>query len=728
MPEAMKELFALYDVTSFSFPQTSSDLLEELVEKASRLFGAIRIALALPERNAQQVVHTWGFRNIKEAQQCLAEAGDHCFVYRFRPESLGWLYIECPDSLSPQEHRLCLILARTVEGIIQQKKAQDDLLASEQEKAIILDSLAEQLVFMDENQRIRWVNASAARLIGMKSKQVVGKHCQEIIKGHCGPCNGCPAVMALQTGEPKQRVVTTGRERILDIRSYPVKREDGSIKGVLGTISDITEQVQAKEALRLLEDRYRHILTTLQEGYYEVDLAGTITFCNKAADHLLGYKSGELIGKNFRSFVRKPYSAFRTFGQVFFTGQPKRGLVLELLSKRGNFRFIELSITPILGKDNSVTGFCGLALDVTEQKEYQEKLEYFSWHDALTGLFNRAYFEEQLDSLDSIADSQFPVTVLSADLDGLKLINDTMGHVQGDELLKICARILKESIRSGDIVARIGGDEFGLILHKTGARLAEKVIGRIQAAVNEHNRANPSLPLSISIGFATSDGKRSLHDTFRKADDRMFSDKLHRSAKMRSQLVNTLTAALGERDSITNKHAERLQELCLELGKRVGLPPQNQDDLALLARVHDLGKVGIPDSILFKKGPLTSEERTIMQEHSEKGYRIASSSPELAPIARFILCHHERWDGQGYPLGLKEEEIPLECRILALADAYDAMTSDRPYRKAMSQRNALAEIKRGAGTQFDPQLAEEFVRMIRGTDYQEHLSEHTAEK
>lgn len=719
----MTELLALYDVTSFSYPQTANGLLAELVEKTSRLFGALRVALALPERNGEQAVLTWGFKDSDEVQSCLNRAGDHCLVYYFQPKSLGCLYIECNQPLSPQERRLGLILARTVEGIVGQKKIRDDLKAAEQEKAVILDSLAEQLLFIDKNRRIKWANASAAQSVGLTPDQMVGKYCYQTVKGHCGSCDHCLALELLQTGEPKQQVIASSSGRILDVRAYPVRHEDGTFKGVLKTVTDITEQVQAKEALRLSETRYRQIVATLQEGYYELDVTGTITFCNDAACRLLGYEPGALVGKSFRQLVKTPRVAVRMFYHVYVTGQPRQGLVLELKHKMGQLRFAELSITPIKNKSGEVTGFCGVAWDITERKKHEEKLEYLGWHDALTGLFNRARFEQQLKELD---DASFPVTVLTADLDGLKLINDTMGHPHGDELLKACAGILKRSVRAGDLVARIGGDEFGAILTKSGEEVAEAVIRRIRLALNDHNSTNPRLPVSLSIGVATSYERESLQETFKKADDRMLGDKLHRSIRRKNQLVNALTAALAERDYTTKLHAERLQDLCPKLGRRLGLSEREQADLALLARVHDVGKVGIPDSILFKRGTLSGEERTIMQQHPEKGYRIASSSPDLAHIARLVLCHHERWDGQGYPLGLKGDNIPLECRILALVDAYDAMISNRPYRMAMSQQQALAEIKRCAGTQFDPQLAEEFIQMIRETNPQDFLSESTA--
>ena len=192
----------------------------------------------------------------------------------------------------------------------------------------------------------------------------------------------------------------------------------------------------------------------------------------------------------------------------------------------------------------------------------------------------------------------------------------------------------------------------------------------------------------------------------------MYREKLHRSRSARSAIVKTLMKALEERDYITGGHGDRLQNLVEDLARSMDLTERNIADLRLLAQFHDIGKVGIPDRILFKKGPLTSEEWLEMQRHSEIGHRIALSAPELAPVAEWILKHHEHWDGSGYPLGLKGEEIPMECRILAIADAYDAMVSDRPYKQAVSHDKAIAELKRCSGTQFDPKLLMVFIDVL----------------
>ncbi len=208
------------------------------------------------------------------------------------------------------------------------------------------------------------------------------------------------------------------------------------------------------------------------------------------------------------------------------------------------------------------------------------------------------------------------------------------------------------------------------------------------------------------------EGTTPLLETYKEADDLMYRDKLHKGAGAKSQILKSLMIALGERDFITEGHALRLVKICSKMGRKANLSHKQISNLSLLAQVHDLGKVGIPDHILFKKGSLNDEEWKIMRTHSEKGHRIASASADLYGIANLILHHHEYWDGSGYPSGLAGEEIPVECRILAIADAFDAMTSDRPYLKAKSKKIALKELKDNAGSQFDPHLVDLFLKMI----------------
>ncbi|MEW5897748.1 MAG: HD domain-containing phosphohydrolase [Bacillota bacterium] len=376
----------------------------------------------------------------------------------------------------------------------------------------------------------------------------------------------------------------------------------------------------------------------------------------------------------------------------------------------GKRKTLLLNVVPL--KTAGKTVLYGIGQDITERKEMEERLKYLSLHDPLTGLYNRAYFEQEMRRTED--DRNVPVGIIVCDVDGLKLVNDSLGHEKGDALLAATAAAIKSAFRKGDMIARIGGDEFAALLPKTDRAAVESACSRIRKAVAEHNAACPELPLSISIGFAVaSGGPVDLDRLPREADNNMHREKLHRTTSTRSAIVQALTKALEARDHLTEGHAERLQELVAALAADLGLPEYKIADLRLLARFHDIGKVGIPDRILFKPGSLTPEEIKEMQRHCEIGYRIALSIPDLAPIAEYIRKHHEWWNGKGYPLGLKGEEIPLECRILAIADAYDAMTSDRPYRRKMRPEEAVAELKKWAGIQFDPRLVERFVGLLK---------------
>lgn len=359
---------------------------------------------------------------------------------------------------------------------------------------------------------------------------------------------------------------------------------------------------------------------------------------------------------------------------------------------------------------NTVTSELNERTEALEQANAE--LRYASTHDALTGLYNRRYFEQALKEM--AAGCAGSVAIVVCDLDGLKLINDTVGHACGDELLHMASTIFRTVFPVDSVIARIGGDEFSVLLADVTPTDVEGYCRALRREVDGWNEFDSLVPLSISVGYSISEGGAVDHaDLFKTADDNMYREKLSHSQSVRSNLLQTLTKTLGERDYITDGHARRLQDLAVSLAIAVGMPRSRQVDMQLFARFHDIGKVGIPEHILFKPAALTPEERQVMQRHSEIGYRIAQSSVDLLPIAEWILKHHEWWDGNGYPLGLSGDTIPVECRILSIVDAYDAMTSKRPYRVAVSREEALAELQRCSGVQFDPALVTIFVEQMK---------------
>ncbi len=338
-------------------------------------------------------------------------------------------------------------------------------------------------------------------------------------------------------------------------------------------------------------------------------------------------------------------------------------------------------------------------------------IEFLSYHDTLTGLYNRHYMEEISEQLN--LPQNLPAAVIMGDVNGLKIINDAFGHQAGDNLLKNATALLQKNCKADALIARWGGDEFVVFLPQTSLSEAEEItrqIGNTPIAVR-----SGSLQCSLSLGCSVKNSPEdSIADILRQAEESMYRHKLLNGKSYRNAVINTLLATLYENSNETEEHSRRLENHCHLIGREMEISSVEMAELSLLALLHDIGKVGIDPRILKKPGELTAEEWVEMRRHPEIGCRIAQANPELAMIADFILAHHERWDGKGYPYGLKGEEIPLPCRILAVADAFDAMTHDRVYRKGMSQEKALREIRKNSGTQFDPAVVGIFLRHAGG--------------
>ena len=467
----------------------------------------------------------------------------------------------------------------------------------------------------------------------------------------------------------------------------------------------IQDNKRAAEALRKSQAGNQALINAIPDAMFIIKSDGTFVDYKATHEQLFVLPDG-FLGKTVAEIFPAEIAekTMQSIGLALKTGDTQ---IFEYqLLFRGKLEHYEARL--VASGEEEILAICR---NITDRKAMEEEMKRLSLHDSLTGLYNRAFFEEQMKRLQTVRDAGAGLIV--CDVDGLKIVNDSLGHAMGDIILKAVATILRDSFRTGDLVARIGGDEFAVLIPAATTLEFEAACRRIRDKVDKYNTDNSTVPISLSLGFAVSHpGAADMNALFKEADNNMYREKLHRQQSARSSIVQALMKALEARDFITEGHGDRLGDLVDTFARSLGLPENAVADLRLLARFHDIGKVGIPDSILFKADRLTDEEWLIMRRHCEIGYRIAMSAPDLAPIADWILRHQEWWNGQGYPLGIAGQDIPLACRILALADAYDAMTNDRPYRKAMTHEEARAAIRECAGSQFDPHLATLFLEML----------------
>lgn len=484
-------------------------------------------------------------------------------------------------------------------------------------------------------------------------------------------------------------------------------------------IQDINERKRAKEALEESERSKSVLLANIPGMAYRClyNRDWTMLFVSDGCFELTGYRPEDLVRNKtlpFNCLIKDEYREMLWLEwERVLAGHKTFKSEYAITTASGENKWVLETGQGVYGSDGTVEAIEGIIIDITNLKEKEEEIRYINEHDHLTGLYNRQYFEKKLSEMKM--EENLPLSVLVADINGLHLINEAFGQHEGDLIIIKSARTIRNCCRDKDILARVGGDEFGIIMPLTDNAEAHELLDSIKSACVSFNGNNgPKSPeINISMGYATiSDELELAEEALKTANEYMRNRKLFSQQSSYSDIINSIMTTVYEKSQETERHAERLAELSTRVGRMLNLMEKDLGELQLLGMLHDIGKIGIDDKILNKPGKLTEEEWAIMKRHPEIGYRIARASHKLARIADYILTHHERWDGAGYPKGLKGEDIPLLSRILAVADAYDAMTEDRVYRKAMSKEQAVEEIRRNAGTQFDPLIANIFIETI----------------
>jgi|GEM_PF-1364523 len=482
------------------------------------------------------------------------------------------------------------------------------------------------------------------------------------------------------------------------------------VKRILSASIDITESKYQEEKNRDLENQLQLLVAEMPVGlvlfeavYDELNIPIDFTYLNvnQSFEDFSELKAEDIIGKTISDVLpNSEKSWIQTFAQVLSTGQPTH---YEEHSKRLNKYYSVKAYSP---KQNQVAV---LFEDITQRKQMDEKILFASKHDYLTSLPNRRFFDEKIREMDQ--PQNYPLVVSMMDIDGLKLINDTLGHFVGDQAIIAVAKQLQVTFGEHAFVARTGGDEFMIVCVNT-------LISEFKQKSNEMIETMTKIKIqgvdiSLSFGIAVkSESTELIQDIIIKSENDMYANKVLHGQSARNQIIVTLFDALKNKYEEEKIHSSRVSQYCSLMGECLGLSEGEKLELELAGRMHDIGKISIPDTILRKPGKLNDEEWNIMRNHTTNGYQILRSADQYSRLAEYSLTHHERMDGKGYPQGLKGEEIPLFSRIIAICDAYEAMTSDRQYRKAMTSQEAVKEIIRCAGTQFDEKLVKIFIEDV----------------
>ncbi len=480
-------------------------------------------------------------------------------------------------------------------------------------------------------------------------------------------------------------------------------------------ISDINisekDHDSLEKALEESEEKYRDLIEALPLGVIELDREGIIESVNQSALDILGCSREDLLKKHFTAVEAIEEGNLRSYFKLFdyaVNGERKIPAEIVFTGADGSETYVETSYN-LVKKGPRIANIQVLLEDITDSKKTRRELEYLRFHDQLTGLYNRAFMDQEIKRLD--VSRKLPMSIILGDINGLKLVNDAFGNDEGDRLLCMIADIFRRSCRREDIIARYGEDEFIVLLPNTDAETVSGIGNRIMEMCKSISRDH--FHFVMSLGKATKTGlETGFNEILTEARDLLYRNKLTGGKSVPGNAVTALVDSLMGRGYETKEHIKRIEKMADQMANALQLPKSQSDDLILLASLHDLGKVAIPDEILKEKEKLSREDWEIIRSYPEIGYNIARQSFKFSHIADYILSHHERWDGKGYPRQLKEEDIPLLSRIMAILDAYDVMRTGRFYKKTLSKKEAVRELRECSGSQFDPALVEAFIGII----------------
>lgn len=576
---------------------------------------------------------------------------------------------------------------------------------------------------------------------------------------HSNDRTRCRQVLAqaVRDGKPfslESRIVhKDGTIRWIRTAGWGTRSTTGEVARLLGTVEEITEYKRQEEHLRTSEERFALAMDATGDGLFDWEIpTGTVTV-NRSWLRWLGYTEGATTRTiDFWETICHPedlQEAARRLESIIHRCYTTCEFEHRLRHRDGHWVWV-LVRAKVANRDEEgqATRIVGTHVDITARKQLEAERERLMEEavaqadcDPLTTLLNHRTFYHRLQ-VEAMRAQQENTTlgVIVMDMDNFKFFNDTYGHLVGDEVLCSVAETLRGACRAGDAVARLGGDEFALLLSRVSREEAEEAVARVREAVQTLTfRAageQAAVPLRLSVGVSLfPEETNSSSEAVYLADARAMRDKSGESGNdaaevLRASLceasdgfamLDSLVVAVDRKDRYTRRHSSDVLCWSGRIGRAMRLPTEEVRSLEIAALVHDVGKIGVPVQMLRQPGSLSEAETTAIQQHAALGDLLVGAVPELSHTRDAVRHHHERWDGAGYPDGLAGDAIPLAARVLAVADAFSAMTTDRPYRVGMQPEQALEVLERGAGQQWDPLCVRILTSLLRRQELMVHI-------
>jgi len=642
------------------------------------------------------------------AQMLTGDKSSNHVVKRYLRKDGSYLWAELYTTPCYEPAEFAPYFLSTIIDISLRVQYEEELEDMKKMLVTFLDASEDKIIIKDEAFRYLVVNKAASEFFGKEKSELRGRSDYDFLSD---VVSGQTRVTDKEVLRKNTLIRSEERvgDKVYETRKFPVPLADGKI-GVGAFIRDITEIAARETELKTMIIRTKAMFANHDAMIMALEIdTGKIIEVNPATERFFGYTLAEfqqMMVHDINIMGREESEKLRHLAAERIQSK----LTSRYRLKSGAVSLLESYSCPVPYEDRMV--LFSIMFDVTQREEGAKQIHYLAYHDYLTGIYNRRFFDESFNSMASTGEF-YPLGVIMGDMNGLKLFNDTFGHAQGDAAIIELVERMKQCIPPDVQLARIGGDEFAMILTQTNESEIRSYLDHLEQKLDSLCNHPEGTAISISFGYGLQRKQDdSLDALLKEAEAFMYNRKYYSNRSSRSSAVHVILETLFTKSEREKIHSDRVSQISEAIAKCMKLDKDTTDKIRVAGLLHDIGKIGIEESILNKPDKLDNKEWEIMKLHSAKGAKILGNTIEFHDIADWVLAHHERYEGNGYPKKLQAKQIPLAARIIAVADSYDAMTHERPYRKAMTTEEAILELKRCSGSQLDPEIVQLFIEDV----------------